>query len=453
MGQTGLSRELVRRCLFLMVLIGLGFFWSGSAYITVAFRLLDFFEGGTVDLLVTGIFYVFQALGIVSVALLFAHQPALASGRRFPFSISLLIVLFAAGAELVQTAALVVAFGSLMNLLIGALSACYLTRLATDIPRNRRGIVFGGAYALGSVGTWLLSMPMGGRLLWSELGVVAVALLALLSLMLLRHLPTLAPFPSLSSPSSHSALCAPPSSSSKLASNVASEGKIKQIKSLHSILLHSNRNLILLAAAVLFLLSLENTLGFSFPLKTASESVYIEFTRAFYAIGLIVAGLVSDRSRRWGAICCLAALVFPFAVIALRNNATGETVMWILAYLFLGFFSVYRVLVFSDISAKTGLPSLAVLGLMAGRLGEAAGTLSVSILTGEIAIIVFVGFVFVLVILLFLALYNRLYIPENSPEEIEQKRFLSYAARFALSLREQEIFGLILRGMSNAEVT
>ncbi len=90
---------------------------------------------------------------------------------------------------------------------------------------------------------------------------------------------------------------------------------------------------------------------------------------------------------------------------------------------------------------------------MAGRLGEAAGTLSVSILTGEIAIIVFVGFVFVLVILLFLALYNRLYIPENSPEEIEQKRFLSYAARFALSLREQEIFGLILRGMSNAEIS
>lgn len=43
--------------------------------------------------------------------------------------------------------------------------------------------------------------------------------------------------------------------------------------------------------------------------------------------------------------------------------------MWILAYLFLGFLSVYRVVVFSDISSKAGLPALAVFGLMFGRLG------------------------------------------------------------------------------------
>ena len=118
-----------------------------------------------------------------------------------------------------------------------------------------------------------------------------------------------------------------------------------------------------------------NTLGFAFPLRGAADSVYIEFTRVFYGVGLVIAGFISDKNRRWGAICCLAALAFPFAALALGANVAGETAMWMLAYLFLGFWSVYRILVFSDISGKSGLPAFAVFGLLAGRLGEVAGTL------------------------------------------------------------------------------
>ena len=119
----------------------------------------------------------------------------------------------------------------------------------------------------------------------------------------------------------------------------------------------SNR-VIWLAAAVLFLLSLEHMLGFSFPLKSAPGSVYIEFTRAFYAIGLIIAGLISDKNRLWGAVCCLAALACLFAALALENSAVGETAVWMAAYLFLGFMSVYRILLFSDLAAKADCPGL-----------------------------------------------------------------------------------------------
>jgi hypothetical protein len=58
------------------------------------------------------------------------------------------------------------------------LSGCYLTRLATDIPQHRRGLVFGGAYAFGSNGTWLISLPMGGRFLWHGGSFFAIATLA-----------------------------------------------------------------------------------------------------------------------------------------------------------------------------------------------------------------------------------------------------------------------------------
>jgi DNA-binding CsgD family transcriptional regulator len=403
--------------IYFAALIGFGFLWTGTAYIVQAYRLLQFLDGGTVNLLVCGVYYVCQAVGIGAVGFLFAKQPMIASGRTLPFWATVITVVCAAAAVFLSSIPIIIIAGALMNITIGVLSGCYLTRLATDIPQQRRGIMFGAAYAFGSIGTWLLSLPMDAKFLWSSFSFYAVAVLAAVSFILLRHL-------------------SPPP---------------KQDNSLEQLSPGFGKKIIWLAAAVLFLLSLENTLGFSFPLKSASGSVYIEFTRAFYALGLIIAGLVSDKNRRWGAICCLAALAFPFAALALGNSTVGETAMWIVAYLFLGFWSAYRILVFSDISAKRGLPGLAVAGLLVGRLGEAAGTLGASFLTGA-PLIVASGVVFALVIALFFSLYQKIYSPTINAEEMEKQRLLEYASRFKLSPREQEIFSLIVQGMSNTEV-
>jgi len=402
--------------LYFTALIGLGFLWTGTAYIVQAYRMLQFLNGETVNLLACGLYYVCQATGIGAVARLFAKRPAVAGGRGLPFSATIITLVCVALAVFSSSILVIIAVGTLMNLAIGILSGCYLTRLATDIPKKHRGIVFGGAYAFGSIGTWLLSLPMGSRFLWNEASVYAVAVLAVISLTLLRRL----------SPPPDPALWDTPARSG------------------------FGKKIMWLAAAVLFLLSLQSTLGFSFPLKSASGSVYIEFTRAFYAVGLVAAGYVSDKNRRWGAICCVAALAFPFAALALGASVAGETVMWILAYLFLGFFSTYRVLVFSDLSGETGVLALAVLGLLAGRLGEAAGALG-SLLTG-MPLVVFSGFVFALMFVFFLPLYQKLYSPVINAEEREQHRLEEYAKRFALSGREREIFSLVIQGMSNGEI-
>lgn len=402
---------------YFAALIGFGFLWTGTAYIVQAYRLLQFLDGGTVNLLVCGAYYVCQAVGIGIVGLLFAKQPTIAGGRVIPFWATVITVVCAAIALFLSSIPTIIAAGVLMNVTIGVLSGCYLTRLATDIPQQRRGIVFGVAYALGSIGTWLLSLPMNTKFLWSSVSFYAVAILAAASLILLRYL-------------------SPPP---------------KQDNSLEQRNPKFSKKIIWLATAVLLLLSLENTLGFSFPLKSASKSVYIEFTRAFYALGLIIAGLVSDKSRRWGAICCLAALAFPFAALAHGDNTVGETAMWIIAYTFLGFWSTYRILLFSDISAKRALPGLAVAGLLVGRLGEALGTFGASVLTGT-SLIVASGAVFALVIALFFSLYQKIYSPTITAQEMEKQQLLEYASRFHLSLREQEILNLIVQGMSNIEI-
>ncbi len=406
-----------QRYLLVAALIGLGFLWSGTAYMMQAFRLLSFLDGGTVNLLVCGLYYVCQAAGVGIVAILFAKRSAVAGGRALPFYISIAMVACTGIAMFSTSIGVMIAAGTLLNLMIGMLSACYITRLSTDVPQHRRGLVFGTAYAFGSGGTWLMSLPMDGKYLWNSDSFFAIIALAAISLLLVWRLPH---------------LCE------------------QERESSHQ-LLGFNKKLIWLAAAVIFLVWMKNTLGFSFPLKSASGSVYIEFTRAFYAVGLIIAGLVSDKNRRLGAICCLAALAFPFAARALGDNMVGEALMWVLAYLFLGFLSVFRTLVFADISANMVLPALATLGLLSGRLGEAMGTVGASFLSGT-PLVVVAAILFALVIALFFPLYHKVFISSVSPEDAEQQRFAEYVTRFGFSAREQEILALILRGKSNAEI-
>lgn len=397
-------------------LISLNFLWTGTAYMIQTYRLLRFLDGATVNLLNCGLYYLFQAAGIGAVALLMARRPAIAGGRLLPSCAGTVTLVGLTLAVLSSNPGVVIACGVLMNLTIGALSCCYIMRLNTALPPQRRGLAFGCAYALGSVGTWLLSLPGGGRFLWSGGSVVVVALVAAPALMFLGE-----------------------------ASPPRGQGGAGPAGS------RPDGGLIRLAAVVLFLMWMNNMLGFSFPLKEAAGSVYIEFARAFYALGLIIAGLISDRDRRWGALCSLAALAFPSAALALGGAAAGETLMWMLAYLFLGFLSVHRILVFSDIAERAALPALAVLGLAAGRLGEAAGTLGAGLFSGT-PLVVLAGAVFFLVVISFFHLYQKLYSPASSAEELSRQQRALYGHRFSLSAREQEIFGLIVEGRSNAEI-
>ena len=414
---TKLLNVSTKRHIYFVTLIGLGFLWTGVAYIIQAYRLLGVLDAGTVNLLVCGVYYVCQALGIGAVGLLFAKRATLAGGRLLPLYATIITLASTAISLYSSSLALIIASGTLLNIAIGVLSAAFLTRLTTDIPQQRRGLVFGSAYAFGSIGTWLLSLPMGGRFLWHKTSIFAIAALAALSLLLVYKLPL-------------------PAKIDKSIGHMS--GKF-------------DKKFILHAIVVLFLLSMVNTLGFSFPLKGAVNSVYIEFTRAFYGVGLITAGILNDRSRRWGALCCVAALAFPFAALSLGNNVAGETAMWMIAYLFMGFWSVYRIIVFSDISGKSGNLLFAVFGLLAGRLGEAAGTLGSALFTG-LPLVVITAAVFVLVILLFSLLYQKLYNPPISPEEAEKRLMIEYTSRFGMSAREQEIFSFIIQGMSNTEI-
>ena len=82
----------IKKNAFFIMLIGLGFLWTSTAYIAQAYRMLTMLEGAAVNLISSGAYYVCQAAGVALVAFLFAKRPAFAGGRLFPFSSTLFVV-------------------------------------------------------------------------------------------------------------------------------------------------------------------------------------------------------------------------------------------------------------------------------------------------------------------------------------------------------------------------
>lgn len=303
----------------------------------------------------------------------------------------------------------------IMNLLHGIVAGCYLMQLSV-VPQQYRARIFGFGYAVGSIGTWLLSLPANGQFL--KTNTVILVYLVLVAIIVLLNRRAVAKHAHMDSPA-----CFEP----KLLAHLF---------------------------AVLMLLSLVKNIGFYFPASDISGKVNMEFSRAFYALGLVVAGIVNDKDRRYGAICCIASLAFPFISLVLDGKPQYTAAMWMLGYVFFGFFSVYRVVAFSDIAGEdASLLWLAPGGLLAGRMGDAVGTLGgILFSTNTVLLLVIASSLFILTVLMFFVIYHRMYTPQPLAAASEEIRHETFVHKYLLTQRENEVLCALLQGKSNAEV-
>lgn len=401
-------------------IIALSFLWTGSAFISVAYRLMDTYTALDIDIYHVIIGYLLQASGMLLFSFEMRLRPNILAKKRC------FTILLVAEAAVITTAMLSgSAFFSfclafIMNLLHGMVAGFYLTLLSSFVPQQYRGRAFGFGYAFGSIGSWLLSLPFGKNFLKMD-GIVIVYLILIALTLLLT---------------------------SKVSNNhlIPSDASSKDNFTAKSIL-----NIFI----VLVLLSLVKNLGFYFPASDISGIINLEFSRAFYAVGLISAGIINDLNRRYGAICSVAALAFAFISFSLIEEPGYSAALWIIGYMFFGFFSVYRVVVFSDIASKKPVfLSLAAFGLMAGRIGDSLGTLGGVLLTKNIVPLILItsGF-FILVIFMFFSLYSKLYGTAMTESERKELQYDAFEKKHTLSRRECEVFRLIVQGFSNLEIS
>ena len=377
--------------------------------------LVSFAATGWVDL--------FQGVGMLLLLFLSRRDAALFTSRFFhagilaaTLPVILLTVLF-------PSRAMLTVMLPVLQVLLGASTALYFALTAAHAGRGRRTLCFALAYALGSLGTWLLS-EIDSSFLTSRLVLIPDLLLIVLCIVLI--------------------LSGPDAAGADTASPRAPLGPFLRENAL--LLLT-----IVLMTAVSTIGSPDNLL-FSTGVKISSVAA-----RAPYGIGLIAAALLYERSAGAGAVCTLASLIYPFlATILLRAGIVPE-LLCMLSYVFLGFFAVYRAGTFFDLTAAGALPPVtAVIGLAFSRLAEAAAVLLPGDLSQVSPLVSFViaGVLFIPLLIVFFTLFARSAAspaaPTPAPSEAERRA--AFAERYGLTRREEEVAFYLSQSKSNGEI-
>ena len=402
------------------LIIALCFLWTSTGYLSWMYQLLDFAESSSVDWLTEVIGYLFQAFGIFIFSLVIKRKKSLLSNKSIFITCIGIDFIFIILATLSNQLLFILIWGYMMNFVHGIIAGFYLTLLATQVELKYRSIVFGVAYAASSIASWLISLLNQSNILRSEYALITYGIFICITNGLI--IAEKEPIP---------------------LERITFTGK------------DISAGTIALAGLTVVLVSLTRGIGFYFPMADISTGINLEFSRAFYAVGLILAGIVGDRSRKYGAVSCLAALFFPFAIIALSNEVGVSIVLWILGYCLFGFLAVFRVVLFSDIARmKEDFMYVAGFGLMFGRIGDAIGNLTGIILNDKLIPLVIVASIcFVVTFVIFFMLYNRLYMPAPQPLPSQEERLNAFIQKYELSSREIEVLNLIREGASNGEIS
>ena len=408
--------------ILICMLISLSFLWTGCGYLSWFYHLAEFYDASTVDMLTEVIGYLFQAAGLIVFAL---YKKRYADHYRSVYSYALIS---ASGlvlnllAVLSPSASVSLIFGYAMNIVFGMIAGSYLTILAEHASASTYGIIFGAGYGIGSILSYFISLIGSGSFLEDPraffIYTAVYALTIPVSVRIVNH------------------------NINKAAPVIGS--------TVSTASLDSRFYYLWLPGITILLLSCVKSGGFYFNAADLGDhNVSLELSRSFYAAGLIAAGLINDRNRSAGAVLCIAALVFPFFSIA-GSHTDINYLMWVLGYIFFGFYSVYRVLLFVDISKGKDLSHLACIGLMWGRLGDAAGAASGIMLSSRpMVLITVMALLFVICIFLFFHLYHTMYMHPVSPEV---DYIQAFAARYDLSQREADIFRMVIGGCTNKEI-
>lgn len=401
------------------IFITLSFFLTSTSFITWYYRLAGYYTPTQTDIIAETISYLLHIVGILVFSLLIRKIPKIIYNRRTFLGVIAYYFIFMILSIIIPNGSAILVFGLMSNTAIGVIFGYYLTTLALSVPKNRRGIVFGLAGAVGSISSYLLSLPGKGNFLMSNyvliVYTVLTVVLAFAGWQILRSSERVE-YPSTTKP---------------------------------------DIRFIMFCGLTILLVNTVQNMGFYFPSADITQAgISLEFSRAFYAVGLIAAGLISDKNRRIGLIISTPTIIFPFLSLLLLDNLAGGLAVWIMGYILLGFFSVSRTLLFSDHAGDNdGFYWLAAFGLMFGRGGEALGAfLGVRLSPNRVAqISVTTGFFITAIIFLFL-LYHKLYAEKQVfPEKVEDP-FSLLKKKYDFSSREEEVFKLLTEDLPNKEI-
>ncbi|MBO6114279.1 MAG: LuxR family transcriptional regulator [Lachnospiraceae bacterium] len=323
----------------LILLIGLLYGFTGTGYLTWIYKISDMFPIKLIDAFGNIIDYFFQAVGIlVTTFLLKSHF----NKNRIIFYTAIVFeVVFMILAILTSSSYATFVFAIGMDFCFGILFASTFSMIC-GLPHNVHGIVVGIGWAIGSIASFLVSIPAEGRFLKSEYSLVLYILLAFVCAVLFKLFWDL--------------------EYKEFENNKPKYTNSDKINTF-------SINWVIQSVLLIVLLESIISLGFLFPVsEIVGGSISFELSRSFYSIGLIIAGLLFIKSRQNGIILCLCSLVCPFLSLLFENYTIADSIIWALNYILIGPIMVYATIIFTH-HTEYGF-FLAGLGLFARRVGQ-----------------------------------------------------------------------------------
>ena len=404
-------------------IIGICFLYTGSAYMSEYYRLMPHYDGVMIDVITSVIFYLFQALGIGVFSFGLYKKPEIFKKRK------LFVILLATGAvfmflgQFLKDPVLLTLFSCIFQLHIGVYFGYYLAMLGQNVPVRNSGLCYGIAYAIGTVGTYLFSLVDNGNFFESRSIAVVYLALALVTALLV--------------------VCA---------EDLLPEGKTEDTKpETRGIGVGTELTyLIPIVTLIMLITSIGSGLYYSLP---QAEDVNWNLIRTAYAIGLIAAGFIMDRSRLVGEICAIASLAYPLIALALINDGVNNTLALSMSYVCRGFISVYYIIVFTDISWRNKkLLPLAPLGLLVSRFSEALFSLILlSVNIPQVVQMILTTVSFVPLLLLFVMYQIKKNLPAPAPVTTDAL-VTSFASTYKLTAREAEVLECMADGLTDDEI-
>ena len=403
-------------------IIAVCFLYTGSAYMSQCFRLMDFYDEKTVDLISSFLNYLCQALGMLIFSAGLLKKPEIFRKKKLFAAFLVSGTAFMALSQLSMSGIVIVVSGFIFNIHIGIYFGFYLSLLSRYIPAEHAGLSFGTAYAFGSVGTYCFSLINNGNFLVKPEITVIYILLAATTVAIVLSTEDI--FPGNSS------------------SVTDTWGSRKN--------LHLGRIAIILS--IMMAISVVGS-GLFYSLPTSAD-VNWNLIRAFYAAGLIIAGFIMDKNRFVGKVCTIASLSFSLIAMALIGEGMTNTIVLGLSYAFRGFITIYYVIIFTDFGNEDVKNTyLAPAGLMISRVVEAF----LSLILMMIPIpgmwqMLFTAICFIPLIILFILTENE------KKEEIvtiaisEDKKLALFCEKYNLTSRETEILKCLKEGLSDSEI-
>lgn len=393
---------------------------TSTAFISWYYKIASLFAPNVSDF-ITGVFaYVIHIVGMLIFSFGVKRKSELFLRKEsFMFCIGLWYILSLLSV-VTDIKSFVLVFGLLATVLTGVLFGFYLTALADGV-KQRRGLLFGGAGAVSSIASFLVSLPVKGTFLFGNSVWILYFVFVVLSVVCVWFA-----FPG------------------KEESQQVDIGNPNPATLCDPEIL---KKYLIIGGVIIVLLSMVGNMGFYFPSADVTQAgVDLEFSRAFYSIGLIIAGIIYDKSPKIALIFCSSSILFPFVSLLLLEQLHASVVLWVMAYIILGFVSVFRALTFvSPAGSDKKLLYLAPIGFTCGRLGEAIGTSLAIVLTPHRLVhIIVTSVVCICTMLAFFFLLDQ------KSEQLAPRQ--SSESEDSLSNREHEVLQMLLDGKTYREI-